>query len=148
MKTIKVCCGTGCTANGSRMVAAAFEEKIAALNADAAVECVVKQTGCHGLCESGPLVTIEPDNIAYVSNLAFCKTSEKQYEMLKDIYLNNDDNINRGIAVRGMLHIRGIIQSVDGIEDMSRTKELREKFRSDSKKERKVIIKLFEEGKL
>ena len=68
--------------------------------------------------------------------------------MLKDIYINNDDNINRGIAVRGMLHIRGIMQSVDGIDDVLRTKEFREKFKSDSKKERKVIIKRFEEGML
>lgn len=93
-------------------------------------------------------IDAEPNNIAYVSNLAFCKISEKQYEMLKDIYINNDDNINRGIAVRGMLHIRGIMQSVDGIDDVLRTKEFREKFKSDSKKERKVIIKRFEEGML
>ena len=93
-------------------------------------------------------IDAEPNNIAYVSNLAFCKTSEKQYEMLKDIYINNEDNINRGIAVRGMLYVRGIMQSVDGIDDVLRTKEFREKFKSDSKKERKVIIKRFEEGKL
>lgn len=93
-------------------------------------------------------IDAEPNNIAYVSNLAFCRISEKQYEMLKDIYINNDDNINRGIAVRGMLHIRGIMQSVDGIDDVLRTKEFREKFKSDSKKERKVIIKRFEEGML
>ncbi len=65
MKTVRVCCGTGCLANGSRLVAEALEEKIAALQADATVECVVKRTGCNGFCENGPLVTIVPDNISY-----------------------------------------------------------------------------------
>lgn len=65
MKTVRVCCGTGCLANGSRLVAEALEEKIAALQTDASVECVVKRTGCNGFCENGPLVTIVPDNISY-----------------------------------------------------------------------------------
>jgi len=65
MKTIRVCCGTGCLANGSKAVAEAFEEKIKALGAPAEVECEIKRTGCNGFCENGPLVTIVPDNISY-----------------------------------------------------------------------------------
>lgn len=65
MKTIRVCCGTGCLANGSKAVADAFEEKIKALGTPAEVECVIKRTGCNGFCENGPLVTIVPDNISY-----------------------------------------------------------------------------------
>lgn len=65
MKTIRVCCGTGCLANGSLRVAEAFEQQIAALGADLQVECSVKKTGCNGFCENGPLVTILPDDIAY-----------------------------------------------------------------------------------
>lgn len=65
MKTIRICCGTGCLANGSRLVAEEFEKKISQTSADAAVECVSKRTGCHGLCEDGPIVTIMPDNVCY-----------------------------------------------------------------------------------
>ena len=65
MKTVKVCCGTGCLANGSMAVAEALEQAIAKTGAEAQVQCAVKRTGCFGLCESGPLVTILPDNIAY-----------------------------------------------------------------------------------
>jgi len=65
MRTVRVCCGTGCLANGSSAVAEAFEKKIAREDIRASVECQVSRTGCHGLCESGPLVTIMPDNIAY-----------------------------------------------------------------------------------
>ncbi len=65
MKTIRVCCGTGCLANGSRLVAEEFDKKLKELNVDAQVECEVKRTGCNGFCENGPLVTIMPEEIAY-----------------------------------------------------------------------------------
>ena len=65
MKTIRVCCGTGCLANGSAKVAEAFEKLIAEEAGTAEVIWDVKRTGCHGICEKGPLVTIEPDGIAY-----------------------------------------------------------------------------------
>ena len=63
MKTIRVCCGTGCLANGSAKVAAEFERLCA--GTDVEVECRVKRTGCNGFCENGPLVTILPDEISY-----------------------------------------------------------------------------------
>ena len=62
-KTILVCCGTGCLANGSKKVAEAFRELLA--GTDHPVECVVKETGCNGFCENGPLVQILPDDITY-----------------------------------------------------------------------------------
>jgi len=65
MKTIRVCCGTGCLANGSAKIAEAFEMQIREQGLDARVICDVKRTGCHGLCEKGPLVTIDPEGIAY-----------------------------------------------------------------------------------
>ena len=65
MKTIRVCCGTGCLANGSAKVAEEFERLIAAQGSDAQVEYYVKKTGCNGFCENGPLVTILPDEISY-----------------------------------------------------------------------------------
>ena len=60
MKTIRVCCGTGCLANGSAKVAAEFERLTR--GTDVQVECHVKRTGCNGFCENGPLVTILPDD--------------------------------------------------------------------------------------
>ena len=65
MKTIRVCCGTGCLANGSRLVAEEFEKQLEKLQVEAKVDCEVKRTGCNGFCENGPLVTILPDEIAY-----------------------------------------------------------------------------------
>ncbi|MCL1919191.1 MAG: NADH-quinone oxidoreductase subunit F [Peptococcaceae bacterium] len=64
-KTILVCCGPGCIAHKSLDVAASFQEQIASLNMDIAVETIIKQTGCHGLCSQGPLIRIMPDDISY-----------------------------------------------------------------------------------
>ncbi len=64
MKTIRICCGTGCLANGSAAVAEEFE-RLTALSEGITVECDIKRTGCNGFCENGPLVTILPDEISY-----------------------------------------------------------------------------------
>lgn len=64
-KTILVCCGPSCLAYGGLNIAASFEEQIALLNMDVAVETVIKKTGCHGFCSQGPLVRVMPDDISY-----------------------------------------------------------------------------------
>ncbi|QOX62688.1 NADH-quinone oxidoreductase subunit F [Anoxybacterium hadale] len=64
-KTVKVCCGTGCLANGSNQVLGALRKEIEAQRLDIEVVPYVKATGCNGLCERGPIVKIEPDDIAY-----------------------------------------------------------------------------------
>ncbi|HJB81035.1 NADH-ubiquinone oxidoreductase-F iron-sulfur binding region domain-containing protein [uncultured Flavonifractor sp.] len=62
-KTVLVCCGTGCLANGSAKVAEAFRTLLAGTGHQ--VECFVKETGCQGFCENGPMVRILPDDITY-----------------------------------------------------------------------------------
>ncbi len=57
---IRVCTGSGCVMNGSLEVAAAFEEAAAE-----AKGIRVVRTGCHGLCERGPVVVIAPDGTFY-----------------------------------------------------------------------------------
>ena len=63
--TILVCCGTGCLASGSADVATALEKEIERTRPGIALKRFVKTTGCFGLCEMGPLVRVEPDNVAY-----------------------------------------------------------------------------------
>ncbi len=65
-REVRICCGTGCLANGSAEVAEAFEAELAARGTDAAVRTFTKRTGCHGFCERGPLVVIEPEGILYL----------------------------------------------------------------------------------
>jgi len=60
---ITVCGGTGCRASGAAAVIDAFKDEIAWRELLLDVE--LKETGCHGFCERGPLVVIRPKRIFY-----------------------------------------------------------------------------------
>ncbi|MEF8787633.1 MAG: NAD(P)H-dependent oxidoreductase subunit E, partial [Planctomycetota bacterium] len=60
---ISVCRGTGCSASGSGDLYEALQEQARECGLEDEVE--VKGTGCHGLCELGPLVVMRPDDILY-----------------------------------------------------------------------------------
>ncbi len=61
--TITVCGGTGCHAYGCLKVADAFRQEIQAQ--DLQDEVALRLTGCHGFCERGPIVVIQPEGIFY-----------------------------------------------------------------------------------
>jgi NADH:ubiquinone oxidoreductase subunit F (NADH-binding)/(2Fe-2S) ferredoxin/Pyruvate/2-oxoacid:ferredoxin oxidoreductase delta subunit len=60
---ITICGGTGCHAYGCLKVAQAFVEEVKKQNLEDSVE--VRTTGCHGFCERGPIVVIQPEGIFY-----------------------------------------------------------------------------------
>ena len=60
---VTVCGGTGCQAYGCQKVVKAFQEEIKRLGLGDSVG--VRTTGCHGFCEKGPLVVIQPEGIFY-----------------------------------------------------------------------------------
>ena len=60
---ISVCGGTGCRASGAEAVVDAFLDEIERRELQIQVE--LKETGCHGFCERGPLVVIRPKQIFY-----------------------------------------------------------------------------------
>ncbi len=73
-KQVLVCAGTGCVASGSMKVydylKAAIEERglkvSVALKDEAGKKGLhLKKSGCHGFCEIGPLVAIEPMGVLY-----------------------------------------------------------------------------------
>ncbi len=64
-KTVLVCCGTGCIANGSLKVYEEFKKHLEKHSGGFKVEPLLKATGCNGLCEKGPIVKIVPDDISY-----------------------------------------------------------------------------------
>ena len=72
-KKVIVCAGTGCVANGSMKIYEEIkrlvEEKgiLAEVDLEKEHEGIgVKKSGCHGFCEKGPLVRIEPEKYLYV----------------------------------------------------------------------------------
>ncbi len=62
-RRIRVCDGTGCRALGSRQVMANLRNELEMQGLASEVEVVA--TGCPGFCEQGPLVTLDPQGIAY-----------------------------------------------------------------------------------
>ncbi|HUT69383.1 MAG TPA: NADH-ubiquinone oxidoreductase-F iron-sulfur binding region domain-containing protein [Desulfatiglandales bacterium] len=62
-KTLTFCGGTGCRASGSISVIDAVKEVLGRQGLDESV--LVRVTGCHGFCEQGPIMVLEPDNIFY-----------------------------------------------------------------------------------
>ncbi len=61
--TVFVCGGTGCISSKSDQVRAGLDGEITRLGLAKAFE--VKFTGCHGFCQQGPIVHLEPEGILY-----------------------------------------------------------------------------------
>ena len=66
LPTVLVCFGTGCQANGARLVAEAFDKIVEEQGLELNVNIGFKTTGCHGFCENGPLVALQPQGILYL----------------------------------------------------------------------------------
>jgi len=60
---VLVCRGTGCTASGAPGVMKAFKEELAKKGLDR--EVMLVETGCHGMCEMGPVVVVYPEGAFY-----------------------------------------------------------------------------------
>ena len=58
---VRICCGTACTASGSRDVVRVLEEEIAKKGLD----LEVVRTGCQGICQKGPVMKVEPHGYFY-----------------------------------------------------------------------------------
>ncbi len=60
---IRICGGSACHSSGRLAVTAAFNEELASRGLAEAVHVV--ETGCHGFCEQGPIVTLWPRGTFY-----------------------------------------------------------------------------------
>jgi NADH-quinone oxidoreductase subunit F len=62
---ISVCAGTGCLATGATRVVNAFHADLE--RRGLGTEVHVRPTGCHGFCERGPIVVVEPHETCYLN---------------------------------------------------------------------------------
>ncbi len=63
---VRVCLGPGCLALGAEKVAHAFKSATQNKKIKAKVQPLIKETGCHGFCSQGTLVSLSPANLFYV----------------------------------------------------------------------------------
>lgn len=61
MPSIIVCAGTGCSSMGAHAVIEKLEAEAKKRDSD----IKIKSTGCHGFCERGPLVVMQPSKVFY-----------------------------------------------------------------------------------
>ncbi len=60
---VLICGGTGCASSGSREVTESFRNAIR--DRGLSEEVLVVPTGCHGMCEMGPIVVVYPEGTFY-----------------------------------------------------------------------------------
>jgi NADH:ubiquinone oxidoreductase subunit F (NADH-binding)/(2Fe-2S) ferredoxin/NAD-dependent dihydropyrimidine dehydrogenase PreA subunit len=61
--TVTICGGTGCNAQSSKDIVQTFRDEIKKQGLADRVN--IRTTGCHGFCERGPIVVIQPEGIFY-----------------------------------------------------------------------------------
>jgi len=78
-RQILICTGTGCVSSGSQKLIELVRAELAERNLDETVR--VRSTGCHGFCEQGPILIIEPEKTFYTK----VKSSDISEIIQKDI---------------------------------------------------------------
>jgi NADH-quinone oxidoreductase subunit F len=86
-RQVLVCCGSGCP--GSEQVRKCLEEEIA--RQELGVEVI--PTGCHGFCQQGPTLLIQPDNILY------CKVTDEDIPEVVQSHLRDNRIVERLLYV-------------------------------------------------
>ena len=64
-RTIRICRGTGCNSLNAEAIHENLIKIIQEENLSKFVK--IKLTGCHGFCQVGPTLIIDPDNVLYVN---------------------------------------------------------------------------------
>jgi len=62
-REVRICAGTACHSSGRPAVTAAFRDQLAEQGLSDTVRIV--ETGCHGFCEQGPIVVLQPQGLFY-----------------------------------------------------------------------------------
>jgi len=93
-KKILICAGTGCVSSGSLDLYEAFTEMSKGTNVTVGLKeegtsIGVKKSGCHGFCEVGPLVLIEPLGLLYL------KVKESDCKEIWENTILNDKSVER-----------------------------------------------------
>lgn len=100
---VKVCCGTACSAQGSRKIVSEFEEQ----SASKGMGIEVVKTGCQGLCEKGPVLRTEPSGFFYQR-----VTHDRVDEIISKTF-------TAGVPVRNLLYRRSAAeQPIERMDDL------------------------------
>ncbi len=82
-RTVLVCCGSGCP--GADQITARLQDEIKRLRLDIAI----KPTGCHGFCQVGPTMILEPEDVFY------CRVSAGDVPEIVEKHLRDNQTVTR-----------------------------------------------------
>ena len=85
---VLVCLGTGCESAKSDVIYDSLEEQVKKHKLGEKVE--IKRIGCHGLCEQGPVIAIEPEGLFY------CQVKKEDIERIVE------SHFEKGIPVEDL----------------------------------------------
>ena len=86
-RTLFICQGTGCVSSKSPEIRAKLIDETARLGLGDHVD--IKLTGCHGFCEQGPIVVVEPEGTFYK------QVSIKDVPEIVESHLQNNQPVER-----------------------------------------------------
>ena len=89
---IRICLGSNCIEKGSQKIYELFSARAEDSRKEGRIRITNKCVGCHGLCDYGPIVVIEPQGILY------CQVNEKDIE---EIF---SETLMEGRAVERLLY--------------------------------------------
>ena len=85
--TVIICRGTGCESSNSEHLHRRLEDEVELQGLADRVQ--VKKTGCHGFCEQGPIIVIEPENVFY------CQVKESDIKEIVEAHLVRGKPVER-----------------------------------------------------
>jgi NADH:ubiquinone oxidoreductase subunit F (NADH-binding)/(2Fe-2S) ferredoxin/NAD-dependent dihydropyrimidine dehydrogenase PreA subunit len=86
-KTVFICRGTGCESSKSAVIHEKLVEEVKKQGAEKKVQ--IKKTGCHGFCQQGPIIAIQPEGTFYAL------VKESDVPDIVESHLLNDQPLER-----------------------------------------------------
>ncbi|WP_328597335.1 NADH-quinone oxidoreductase subunit NuoF [Heliobacterium mobile] len=86
-KRLLICAGTGCIASGSRPLKEHLETELTARGLRQDVDIIL--TGCHGFCEQGPILIVEPGKTFY------CRVQTEDVDEIVEQHLLREERVDR-----------------------------------------------------
>jgi len=101
-KTLIVCDGTGCKASRSQDVIDAINQELFTQEMDSKVQ--LRITGCHGFCEQGPIMVLEPGKAHVDKKNIYVGTGDRSI-ILKQVK-PQDRAVISGIDFKNGFHVK------------------------------------------
>jgi NADH-quinone oxidoreductase subunit F len=83
---IRVCRGTGCESSKAGLLYELLQKEVESRGLE---HVHVKQIGCHGFCQQGPVITVEPDGYFY------CQVKESDITEIVESHLEQGNPVER-----------------------------------------------------